>query len=318
MIIFILLFNHNMKNAIVTSIALLLSSNVFAQCIVDGGPPKHLCAGDTSSHVFEAVITKGIAPFKIAWSYYYKPFPGRFKAYIASDYLNDTTILNPTIRDFYPDNQERFITIEVIDSTGAKCSDFVEVTSSTFFHDLDATPKFVREGDSIKLCFPSHSGGGFEPYQSYKWSLGDNISGSDSGDCIYTKPIYEADCSQLWGPYIGKRFTVIAKDAYGCPVRDGDDVAMSTTGLSENGLSRNSCYIFNNQNNTLSFLPTSSFLEGIISIYDIAGKKVVEEYIQTGTEISLSDKLVVNGVYIVKIGTKSTILETKKIYFTRN
>lgn len=306
-----------MKQLFISVIILACSWQIHAQCIVDAGPARHLCESDTTLQVLNASIIQGTAPYKIAWSYTYGPIPGIMKEITASDCLTDTTILNPSIRGIVPRNRIILIKIEVEDSTGATCSDLAEVTFSEFYHNLEITPKFVAEGDSVQLCFPSHSYGGFKPYQSYVWIYNEDISGNDTTSCIYTKPVFKNDCWPLFNGYIGKRLDVFAKDAYGCIVTDEDYVALLTTGLSENADQQPWC-IFDGERGNLHIVPESPSQRGTVSVFDMSGRRVFQQPVQGETTLRLADKLNEVGMYSIVFEVEGGAQFLKKIFFTQH
>jgi hypothetical protein len=207
--------------------------------------------------------------------------------------------------------------IEVQDSTGAKCQDSVAVSISRFAYNLDGTPLFVKEGDSLQLCMPIHFGGGFQPYKNFKWASNENISGSDTGTCIYTTPFYRADCYPLFsGAYLGKTFAVSLTDSMGCSVHDGIDVAILSTGINEhNPLTKKIYCSYNQETSMLSFdgFPANENLR--IHIFDMSGRVVFQKSTSSSQSISLVNELSSNGIYIVQLANQHGIIERKKIFF---
>jgi hypothetical protein len=118
-----------MKLIFIPIIFLLSSWQIHAQCIVDAGAPKHFCESNIGNgQQITAKVIEGKAPYKVTWSYTYDPLPGYMDPITASDIMDDTTILEPSVMGV--PKATNFILLTVIDSTGASCSDHLEVTLS--------------------------------------------------------------------------------------------------------------------------------------------------------------------------------------------
>lgn len=301
---------------IFTPLLLLYSCFASAQCIVDAGPPIHLC-NDTKGGKIEATILQGTAPFKHTWSYLYDPFPGLIKQFTASDLLDDTTILQPFLRHVFPDNELRSMVIEVQDANGSKCSDWVVISQSRFTINTDATPKWIREGDSMELCAPIHLRRGFLPYKNYKWTDVSNISGAATTNCIYTTPFFRKDCGSIGSGYIGKTYFVTGTDSVNCPWSDLVDVAFNPTALDEYGNSTKIFCVYNPQSGVLNIELLQLDVYTELSVYDLRGKCLLTKIVGTEREVFIKDKIASTGVYLVTLKQNNQKQLTQRMFIER-
>ncbi len=102
---------------------------------VDCGNDTAFCYGLNDTiipHIgTEVKITNGIPPFKFSWNC--KRFCNAVMCFKASDFLNDTAILNPIIGGS-PVSPVRFY-LTVTDSTGNKAMDSINVKFSQFIYE---------------------------------------------------------------------------------------------------------------------------------------------------------------------------------------
>jgi hypothetical protein len=301
---------------IITSLLVFFSLYSSAQCIVDAGPPIHLC-NDTIGKTIEARIVQGVAPFNYTWSYTYHYINDLIPPNTASDFLNDTTVLRPFLRTFYIHNKLQYMKIEVRDSTGAVCSDSVAVSHAQFWRNLDATPIWIGEGDSLKLCAPVHFGGGFLPYKDFKWTDASNISGSDSAACFYTTRFFKKDCSNIGFGYVGKTYRVTGKDSLNCPWWDYVDVAFLPTGLNESNTAANVYCVYHSQTGMLDVQWPELDAPAVLSVIDLQGKCLFTQTIQAEKHVFVKDKIDATGVYIITLTKNNRKQLTQRIFIEK-
>ena len=296
--------------------ALLFFCNAFfiqAQCIVKAGNNIHICIGDSPVKI-NASILQGKQPFTYLWSI------NNSKLSSLKYILDDSTKLTPNLKSVYPANTDVYLHLTAKDSTGAICTDSIIISTSQFATDLDATPKFIsNDGDHITLCSPLHSFGGFKPWKDFKWTPSQFISGSDSGSCMTSIPLYKKDCDTvgygIYGPYVGIRYRCIAKDARGCSVWDGNDVAFwQPNGINEILNSKDISVYPNPSNNSVNIklINGEEILE--VTLMDISGKIILSEKIYA-TSYVLEKGNLSSGIFLLPLKSKSGKNFKTKILF---
>ncbi len=142
------------------------------------------------------------------WSVDSIGFPGGSRLF-ASDFLNDTTLSNPTLLDFLGFEMTFYLKVE--DSLGAKCYDTLKLTSTEFLR-FNVTYSFkIFDGDSIQLKSPDVVIAGNMPrIDSILWRPNHGLIDSNainpwakpSRDIIYYATIWdEYGCSQQGVPF---------------------------------------------------------------------------------------------------------------------
>jgi Secretion system C-terminal sorting domain len=200
-----------MKNIFLVNLFILFSSFAFneklnAQLIVDAGIDKVVCVGiigviDTYRIGGSPTIRGGNPPYKIEWSAIYN-YTSRTPVY-ASDFLKDTTTLNPFFRYGFStvNNAAKVIfRLKVTDANQNTDTDSVSVQFSRFMAIPDGTQRLLVLGDSLSIY--STVGGGIKP-TTYKWSPDYNIS-----DVNIRNPF-------VW-PRRGTTYSASLKDSAGC------------------------------------------------------------------------------------------------------
>lgn len=163
---------------IVCLLAFIGTSN--AQLTVDAGNDKIVCV--TNFGIIETyrlggtpTVRGGTPPYRVTWSAIYNSAVG-FPIY-ASEFLNDTTILNPIFRYGFGDarnlSKATFI-LKVTDANQNTSVDSVIVQFSKFGVSPAERRNTIALGDSFRISAQIVRGG--IPPLTYKWSPNYNIS----------------------------------------------------------------------------------------------------------------------------------------------
>lgn len=144
-----------MKNTIfsVLLISFLYIQGINAQCTVNAGPDLAFCknnVGNIASSPIAAVYTGNNGIVSITWQGYYD---AGIEILTASDYLIDTTTLNPSfLPTFYAGNNNPILFwITVVDSLGLTCSDTMTVRVSNFAALTIGNYITINQGDTATL-----------------------------------------------------------------------------------------------------------------------------------------------------------------------
>lgn len=151
---------------ILTILDLYQINFVFGQCIADAGQDIVVCCGfngmDTVQLGGNPTAYGGVPPYTYTWETEWQV--GSW-IYTASDFLDDTTLANPTI--IYTGENLSFH-LTVIDSESNICSDSVHVDFTNFGTHLGYVTYTIQQGDSIYLTGWENVFGGFPPFE-YLW-----------------------------------------------------------------------------------------------------------------------------------------------------
>ncbi len=192
---------------LISTILFLLQTNlVKGQCIADAGPDIVVCCGfdgmDTVQIGGNPTASGGVPPYTYIWESEWQV--GSW-IYTASDFLDDTTLANPTIL-YTGENLTFHLTI--IDSESNICTDSVNVKFSFFGTHLMYVYYDIQQGDSIFLTGLANVLGGIPPVE-YLWrpnhGLTDSTSLSfwakpDTSVAYYLTATDSAGCSATGAP----------------------------------------------------------------------------------------------------------------------
>lgn len=171
-------------------LVLLTAGNSFAQLTADAGPNIVACVGING--VFDSTCiggspsaTGGVPPYTYTWEARYT-YQGTYLTftYFASDFLNDTTLANPTVK--YPGGQNIVFRLTVTDAMGATSTDSMRVRFSLFMFTLDYYDYTLNAGDSAYFWIGANVSGGLSP-QQYLWRPNHGLIDSTS-ICFWAKP----------------------------------------------------------------------------------------------------------------------------------
>lgn len=253
-----------------------------AQCIIDAGEDIHIC---TNQFGFDTTqlnpnIQNVIHPITVEWSYFYQ-IQGTNLTVHASNFLNDTSILNPSIIALEPFLTNITFLVFIMDSVGNVCADSVNLTYSIFnFFPDDFIA--IQQGDTAQIYAIAESG--FAPY-SHTWTPNYNISDTTSS---YV---------DVW-PEETQQYQATVTDSFGCtytlPVWTVQVLPTSIVNLTDNELN-----IYPNPTNGILNFEFENVLQNLtIKLFDLSGKLIIEEPIQNNT---LNLNKISKGIYTLQL-----------------
>lgn len=152
---------------LVESIILTAQTSEFK---VDCGNDSTFCLGlypDTTFHIGSQIkISNGVAPYKYTWTCKpYKPSPNL--TFTARDFLNDTSIINPFIKEMPVYNKPWCFYLRVEDSNSNVVIDSILIQYSRFIYGTFEMYFDLHLGDSIQFFYDHYVGGGIPPVKYY-------------------------------------------------------------------------------------------------------------------------------------------------------
>lgn len=283
-------------------LSLFISSHVHAQgkFSVDAGNDLHFCTeGQENNFLLNAQVNiqNGVAPYQYAWECKVDLIVMHFTA---SDILNDSTLLYPTIKEpvsSFNEEKTKFI-LNVTDANGNKAMDSILVGFTRCSYVLGYIVKEINKGDSIWLDAGS-------PHGSIKQ--------------LYWEPSYglsNPDSSATWcNPEVNAGYSVVAVDTFGCTCTNYSTEIRIKTPNSKSELNlakdikpiqKSSAVVFRNVEKS----------EASIAIFSSDGK-LVHQCIVKDDHIDLSGLLTKKGIYIVKVSLGNEV-EVCKFLMTEN
>lgn len=206
--------------SILTVLFLAQISLVSGQCIADAGQDIIVCSDwnglDTLQIGGNPSASGGLPPYTYIWETEWKV--GSW-TYTASDFLNDTTVANPSVINS-GENLTFYLT--VIDSESNICTDSVHVDFTNFGTHLGYVTYTIQQGDSIYLSGWENVSGGFPPFE-YLWrpnhGLADSISLSfwakpNSSIAYYLTLTDASGCSAMGTPVYFVNVTPVSVDSH--------------------------------------------------------------------------------------------------------
>ncbi|MBS1685158.1 MAG: T9SS type A sorting domain-containing protein [Bacteroidetes bacterium] len=181
-----------MKRIITLLICIGFIGGVRAQCIVDAGPDRILCAqmsgGVIDTVQLNATVSGAAGPVTCEWFFRYADTAGStIIDYTAAELLDSTASLHPRIvapiwglTSYHP------LWVVVTDSAGHTCRDTLSVKLSQFVYCLAACQMWNVPATSVTLfgCI----GGGVAPL-SYAWTPSRYLSDTTSPGPVATTPL---------------------------------------------------------------------------------------------------------------------------------
>lgn len=136
---------------------------------IDCGNDTVFCASlrDTSFYIgTQLKLTNGNAPYKYKWSC--KPIKITSNVtFTASDFLNDTCIANPYIKDFGVKNKPWRFYLAITDKDNNVATDSINIQISSFIYKLLEQEFNLHLGDSFQFFDDIFVGDGISPVQYY-------------------------------------------------------------------------------------------------------------------------------------------------------
>ena len=272
---------------------LFTAQAVQAQCIADAGGDQVVCLPDSASnYTLGGVPTVvGASNPEYTWSASVTDIFG--KTFHASDFLDDTTIANPTFVDFPVTADSIQFKVEIEDNqiVPISCADSMYLIFSHFFvapADLQAS---INPGDTISLT-PA-VGGGFGEL-TYSWSPNYNIINPDSAD-----PRVYPDTTTF--------YVCTVTDAGGCTIEsDTFEVYVYPLGLSEANMEEIFAYPNPFAGSTKLELNNVEASLIDVAVYSVNGQLV--EQLQTRSNAVLVGEPLKQGTYIVVVSKDAAII----------
>ena len=190
--------------------------NVFK---VDCGRDTTFCVGTyrcgTCYYIGSRVkLANGVPPYQFAWSCKPRKITTTV-TFSASDFLNDTTIVNPYAKDLGVQNKPWRFYLKVRDSNDKVSIDSIDIQCSTFIFSTYEINLTLYIGDSIQFHNDIFVGGGIPPVKYY-WTPGTGLDDPTRIDA-WCKPIKTTSYRQYIidsagcksDPYLGINVKVI-------------------------------------------------------------------------------------------------------------
>lgn len=278
---------------VLATIGFLLQINsVFSQFIANAGIDRFICMswnGISSIQIGgNPIATGGVPPYTIIWEARYVNVVGA-QTYIltASDFLNDTTIPNPTVVNFIEHSVPFFLTVR--DATGAISRDTVIVKPSIFGTHLGNVTFSIQQGDSVYCAGWLNVMGGQLPV-TYLWRPNHGLRDSTSAN--------------FWAkPYQSTSYYVTLTDAVGCVVVGSPvyNIIVRPVNLLAENSEKKAIEIYPNPTNEiLHFNFNTSVMEQIlIQIYTSKGQ-CVDSQLLSGESCSINVAELSPGMYFYK------------------
>lgn len=285
---------------LIVLLLLLQIKSVNGQCTANAGFDKEICNGwwgiDTTQLGGDPSIIGGIPPYTFIWETTEIITIGtNTYKFTASDFLNDTTLSNPSI--IYTNGNPLEFILTVIDGNNNTCKDTVLIKFSNFGTTLGYFVFNIQQGDSIFLNFGTNIGGGTPPYQ-YLWKP--NLGLTDSTSLIFwAKPDNSVD------------YYVTVTDSFGCIAIGAPLYVVNVHPVYINQV--------NNQDLQVSVFPnpSNSFLNMVVDrqfsgqllyeIFDIQGRLIQKIKTDKNT-IKFSNTSLSNGLNFYKISSNGKTL----------
>lgn len=276
-----------------------LITSVQSQCIAEAGSDRVACNGlngiDTLMIGGNPSSASGTAPYTYRWEASYSFASFQFSA---SDFLDDTTLANPSILNSGPAELTFYLT--VIDSLGNSCIDSTHIQFSYFGTTLSDNFRTINAGDSVQI-FPN--GGGGIPPISYQWTPTTDLS-----DPNIATPWASPDTTTF--------YVVTLTDSAGCQmtVPDVFEVYVNAVGLQEIVTAPKIAELNPNPLTDQSILtidyPSASDL--VIDFYDVKGR-IIHRLNTAQKRIVLQKTDFKAGIYFYQIRDEQQVLQKGKL-----
>lgn len=286
-------------NRILIFVALILGTTFFAngQCIANAGSDTVLCLSgghDTILLGGTPIVSGGIPPYQYSWAASYTS--SGFVYFNASDFLDDTTSMNPKLLSSTDDSLVFVLTVR--DAVSNVCSDTVIVKfCGKYVYDMGLDVAYINVGDSTVIN-PSF-GGGCEPFV-IEWSPSYNVSDRNT-------------LSPTVWPDTTTQYSSIITDFSGCQAPGGSfTVYVSPVGFEEpSDRHRVSVYPQPMTDNCLITIYSTAASSFELVIYDSSGR--VKSKMSIGLQHRLYRADYEPGIYYFGVLSESKVVEKGKL-----
>lgn len=202
-----------MVTRVFLAISFFLPTLLQAQCIADAGEDKIVCVspdGVGTVQIGGNAATGGTAPYTYAWqASHIVSVGGTTYTSFASDFLDDTTALHPSVISNATAGGETVVfVLTVSDFNGTVCRDTLHVRFSQFVSGLSYLNYSITQGDSVWLNQGTNISGGIPPY-TYVWFPNHGLTDSTSL-LFWAKPDHSIN------------YSLRVTDSAGCSIEDMD------------------------------------------------------------------------------------------------
>lgn len=266
---------------------LLFSFSTYGQLSLKIGNDTTYCADPNTTFIpmgLKVNIQNGVAPYTYAWECEIVPY-GTLKPQTASDVLNDSTLMSPTLTDgvwLYAADKNKFI-LHVTDHAGNHVKDSLNVKFSTCGCVTGYQVIELMQGDSVLLDAGKPGGS----IAAYYWEPELGLLTPDS-PATWCKPTVTTD------------YNIVRVDTSGCicschayQIRvtpTGSEVIQSNAERILQPVQKGSKVYFSNRSNH----------EASVSVFSLEGKLILQCN-TTNDSFEISPDLAKKGTYIVKI-----------------
>lgn len=270
------------------------------QCIADAGPDVVVCCDwngvDTIQIGGNPTASGGVPPYTYIWE---TECQLGYWNFTASDFLNDTTIANPSVENTA---EELTFYLTVIDSESNICRDSVHVGFTNFGMHLGTMSITIQQGDSVYLSGWINVFGGYPPFE-YLWRPNEGLTDSTSGS-FWAKPSYSV------------AYYVTLTDSSGCSITGSPvyyvNVIPNATGELERENSE--INVYPNPSNKLITIDVKENYSGEKTIEFIDGKgQVIWKKVMEGNSLQVDSKLLNKGINFYRITSSGKLIGQGKI-----
>ena len=278
-----------------------------AQLYVNIGADTTFCRGlwlykpDTSFLGSNVFVSGGKVPYKYSWSC--KVQLSNTLLFYASDFLNDTTLLNPYFINTYFNNEWITFTLEVVDSVGSSSTDSIRIRFSSFFYSLIYFQEEIKRGDSIQFLGARFIAGGIEPL-FYSWYPSGSLSDS-------------TDLAAYAFPDSTTEYSLYAIDAVGCKsdtMPFYNIIVDQASNIEDVKESKEYFNIINGENEVIILNRNNSLLKKKkrIYVYTINGKILISDLF-TNKEYIISKAKLSENIVIINISLNNKSVFNSKV-----
>lgn len=277
------------KNKFLLMITLMIFyQNIsFGQCIANAGVDTALCEFNEIQLGGNPIVTGGQAPYSYKW--YIEPLDYFGNKYYASDFLNDTTLSNPTLLELETD----IYILEITDFNGQICKDTIRIYYPSWKITLDDKIREVSANTPVELYTSVHSENSL---LTYLWTPSTGLSNPNIAN---PTAITEESIT----------YNLLITDSAGCKATDVFDIFINDT--KAKSINSNEIIKILETNEILIF-ETESFGNKTFELYEITGNRIKQIQFNS-KQIILNKKDLHSGIYLYQILDNDNIIDIGKI-----